>query len=151
MVAKCTHPRSQFWWDNLTQLWLAYLQKSTIDIYNHTLPLIPQVAPMRLTLHGQCCIHYENIFTSCRRCPQDIPRSPWSRCAVVASHTTNTQPVPHDRDCPQAILVLRGQVRDSHHPVWGNLSSYLAVGASLENSKLHKVNLLSKTQLLATC
>jgi hypothetical protein len=26
--------------------------------------LIPQVAPVRLMLHGQCCIRYENIFTS---------------------------------------------------------------------------------------
>jgi hypothetical protein len=41
--------------------------ENTIDIYNHISPPIPQVAPVRLTLHGQRCIHYENIFTSCRR------------------------------------------------------------------------------------
>jgi hypothetical protein len=30
----------------------------------HTSPLIPQVAPVRLTRHGQRYIHYENVFTS---------------------------------------------------------------------------------------
>jgi hypothetical protein len=32
----------------------------------HTSPLIPQVALIRLTLHGQHYIHYENILTSCK-------------------------------------------------------------------------------------
>jgi hypothetical protein len=45
-----------------------------------------------------------------RKRPQDISRSPRPRCAVVASRTTNTQPLPHDRDCPQANLILRGWV-----------------------------------------
>jgi hypothetical protein len=43
--------------------WLAYLQKSIIYIW-HTSPLIPQVTPAHLMLHGQCCICYENVFTS---------------------------------------------------------------------------------------
>jgi hypothetical protein len=38
--------------------------KNTIDIYSHTSSLIPQVAPTHLTLHGQRCIHHENIFIS---------------------------------------------------------------------------------------
>jgi hypothetical protein len=36
-----------------------------------------------------------------RKRPQDIPRSPRPRCAIVTSCTTDTQPLPHDRDCPQ--------------------------------------------------
>jgi hypothetical protein len=61
-----------------------------------------------------------------RKRPQDIPR-----CAGVTSHTMDTQPLLHDRDCPQANLVLRGRVRDSHHPMGGYLPSYLIIGASL--------------------
>jgi hypothetical protein len=64
--------------------------KSTTDIYNHTLPLIPYVAVVHLTLHGQRCIRYENIFMSCRRGVQDIPRFPCPRCTVMASRTINT-------------------------------------------------------------
>jgi hypothetical protein len=56
-----------------------------------------------------------------RKRPQDIPRSPRPTCAVVASRMADTQPLPHDGDCPQVSLVLRGWVRDSHHPVEGNL------------------------------
>jgi hypothetical protein len=33
-------------------------------IYPHTSSLILQVAPVRLTLYGQHCMHYENVFTS---------------------------------------------------------------------------------------
>jgi hypothetical protein len=66
--------------------------------------------------------------------------SPCLRCTVVDSHTTDTHPLLHDRDSPQASLVLRGQVQDSHHPAGENLPSYLFVGASLQNSKLQKVN-----------
>jgi hypothetical protein len=47
----------------LTQTWLVYLQKGTIDIW-HISILIPQVALVRLMLHGQRYIHYENVFTS---------------------------------------------------------------------------------------
>jgi hypothetical protein len=72
-----------------------------------------------------------------RKRPQDISRSPRPRCAVGASRTIGTQHLPHDRDCPQASLVLRGQVRDSHHP---REDTYLFIGASLQKSKLHKVN-----------
>jgi hypothetical protein len=74
-----------------------------------------------------------------RKRPQDIPRSPHPRCTVVTSHTIYTQPLPHDRNYPQASFVLRGWVRDSHHPVGGYLPSYLVVCASLQNSKLQKV------------
>jgi hypothetical protein len=42
---------------------------------------------------------------------------------------------------PQENLILRGRVQDSHHPVGGYLPSYLVVGASLQESKLQKVNL----------
>jgi hypothetical protein len=43
-----------------------------------------------------------------RKRPKDIPWPPRPRCTVVASRTTDTQLLPHDRDCPQANLVLRG-------------------------------------------
>jgi hypothetical protein len=79
--------------------------------------------------------------------PQDIPRSPCPRCAVVVSRTIDTQPLSYDRECPQVNLILRGRVRDSHHPAGGNLSSYLCIGASLQKSKLHKINTESKIQL----
>jgi hypothetical protein len=59
----------------------------------------------------------------------------------------DTQPLLHDRDYPQASLILRGRVRDSHHPVAGHLPSYLIVGASLQKNKLWKVNTESKSQL----
>jgi hypothetical protein len=58
----------------------------------HTSPLIPQVAPTRLTLRGLLCMSYENVFTSCRRHPQDIPKSPRPRCVVMVSRMTDTQP-----------------------------------------------------------
>jgi hypothetical protein len=63
----------------------------------------------------------------------------------MASHTTGMQPLPHDKDCPQANLVLRGWMQGSHHPVGGYF--YRAIGASLQNSKLHKVKVESKSLL----
>jgi hypothetical protein len=60
---------------------------------------------------------------------------------------TDMQSLPHDRNCPQASLILRERVQDSQHSVGGNLPSDLFVGASLQNSKLHKVDAESKTQL----
>jgi hypothetical protein len=45
-----------------------------------------------------------------RKRPQNIPRSPCPKCAVVASRTIDAQPPLHDRDCPQANLILRGRV-----------------------------------------
>jgi hypothetical protein len=45
-----------------------------------------------------------------RKRPQDIPRSLRPRCAVMASRTTDTHPLPHDRECPQASLILRGWI-----------------------------------------
>jgi hypothetical protein len=113
----------------------------------HTSPVTPQVASTRLTLCGQRCIRYENIFTCYRRRPHDTLMSSCSRCAVVASHMIDTRPLPHDRDCPQASLVLRGRVQYSHHLTGGNLASYLFIGTPLQNSKLHKVNVESKSQL----
>jgi hypothetical protein len=82
-----------------------------------------------------------------RKWPQDVPRSPCLRCAVVASRMTDMQPLPHNRNCPHANLVLRGQVWDSHHPTGWYLPSYLFVGVSIQNSKLHKVNAECKFQL----
>jgi hypothetical protein len=83
-----------------------------------------------------------------RKWPQDISRSPRLRCAVVTRHTMDTQPLPHDRDCSQANLILRGRVQDSHHLARGNLPSYLFIGTSLRKSKLLKVNAESKSQLV---
>jgi hypothetical protein len=71
-----------------------------------------------------------------RKRPQDILISPHPRCAVVTSHTTDTQPLPHDRDCPQARLILRGRVQDSHHLTGENLPSYLFVSVLLQKNKL---------------
>jgi hypothetical protein len=81
----------------------------------------------------------EHIYVLRKR-PQDIPRSPCPRCAVVTSRMTDTQPLPHDRGCPQANLVLRRRIRDSNHPAGGYLPSYLDVGASLQ-----KVNAIFPT------
>jgi hypothetical protein len=64
-----------------------------------------------------------------RQRPQDISRSSRPRCAVVASHTIDTQPLPHDMDCPQANLILMGRAWDSHHPMRGNLPSNIFVDA----------------------
>jgi hypothetical protein len=58
----------------------------------------------------------------------------------------DTQPLLYDRGCPQ-IRALRGRVWDSHHLARGYLPSYLVIGALLQNSKLHKVNIESKTHL----
>jgi hypothetical protein len=80
------------------------------------------------------CIHI------LRKRPQDIPRSPRSRCVVMASQSIDMHPLPHDRDCLQANLILRGRVQDSHHPVGGYLPSDLFVSTSLQKSKLQKVN-----------
>jgi hypothetical protein len=82
-----------------------------------------------------------------RKRPQDIPRSRHPRCAVVASRTIDTQLLPHDGDCPQVNLILRGWVWDSHHPAGGYIPSYVDIGVSLRNSKLHKINAKSKSQL----
>jgi hypothetical protein len=65
----------------------------------------------------------------------------------MASRMIDMQPLPYDSDCPQVSLILRRRVRDSHHPTGGNLPSYQVVGAPVQNSKLHKINAESKTQL----
>jgi hypothetical protein len=70
--------------------------------------------------------------------PQDIPSSSCTWCAVVTRRTMDTQPLSHDRDCPQANLVLRGRFQDLHHPAGGYLPSYLDVGVSLQKSKYKK-------------
>jgi hypothetical protein len=71
-----------------------------------------------------------------RKRPQDIPRSPRHRCAVMTSYTTDTQPLPYDRDCPQANRILMGWVCDSHHLTGGYLPSRRCI---VTESKLHKV------------
>jgi hypothetical protein len=68
-------------------------------------------------------------------------------CAVMTHRKMDTQPLPHDRDCPQVILILRGRVRDSDHLVDGYLPSYLVIDASLQKSKLPEVNVESKSRL----
>jgi hypothetical protein len=96
----------------------------------------------RIILHTlRECIHI------LRMRPQDIPRSPCPRCTVVASRTIDTQLLPHARACPKANLILRGWVRDSHHLTGGYLPSYLVVDASLQESKLQKVKVESKSLL----
>jgi hypothetical protein len=67
-----------------------------------------------------------------RKRSQDIPSFTRPRCAVVTSRTMDMQPLLHDRDCPQANLILRGRVQDSHHPMGGYLLSYIVVGALLQ-------------------
>jgi hypothetical protein len=79
------------------------------------------------TLHTlRECIHI------LRKRPQDIPRSPRPRCVVMTSRTIEMLPLSHDSECPQTNLVLRGRIRDSHHPTGRYLPSYLVVGASLQ-------------------
>jgi hypothetical protein len=68
-----------------------------------------------------------------QKSPQDIPipRSPHTigaRSSLIAQWTAALL---HDRDCPQANLILRGRDQDSHHPTGGYLPSYLVIGASL--------------------
>jgi hypothetical protein len=65
----------------------------------------------------------------------------------MTSHTMDTQPLSHDRDCPQVSLVLRWRVQDSHYPAGGYLPSYLDVCASLQKTKLHKINIENKSLL----
>jgi hypothetical protein len=69
------------------------------NIHINTSPLIPQVVPTRLTLHGQHCIRHKNIFTSYISDHKTFPGlySPWVR-GRDSSHN-GLQPLPHDRDC----------------------------------------------------
>jgi hypothetical protein len=132
--------------DTTYEMWLVYLQNSTIYIYTYIIIYPPSGAcafnAVRTTLH----ILRERIHVLRKR-PQDILMSSRPRCAVVISHTTDTQPLPHDRDCPQASIVLRERVQDSHHPVVGYLPSYLVVGALLLKYRLHKVKAENKSLL----
>jgi hypothetical protein len=59
--------------------------------------------------------------------PQDITRSPCPTCTFVTSRTTDMQPLPHNRDHPQANLILRGHVQDLHHPTRGYLPYHMCV------------------------
>jgi hypothetical protein len=68
----------------------------------------------------------------------------------VTSHTTDMQPLLYDRDCPQANLILRGRVQDSHHPTGGYLTSYLIIGASLQKVNAESKSLLA-CHLVAGC
>jgi hypothetical protein len=128
------------------QTWLVYLQKSTNRYMTYIITY--SLSGARAFNAAWIALHtlWERIH-ALRKRPQDIPRSPHSRCVVVASRTIDTQPLSHDRDCPQANLVLRGRVWDSHHSVGENLPSYLVIGALLQNSKLHKINAKSKSYL----
>jgi hypothetical protein len=106
------------------------------DKYNH---LFPSGALAFNTVWTALHTLRERIHVL-RKWPQDIPRSTCPSCTVVTSRMMYTQPLPHDRDCPQTNLVLRGWVWDLPHPVGGYLPSYLFIGVSLQNSKLQKVN-----------
>jgi hypothetical protein len=100
-------------WYYLHNSWLAYLQKLT-NIW-HSSPPIPQVALVCLTLYGQRCIRYENVFTSCGRGhktflgPHALGAWPWlSRMADITVH------IFRDRLSTCKPLLER-RVRDSHH------------------------------------
>jgi hypothetical protein len=69
------------------------------NIHIHISPLIPQVVPMCLTLHGQRCIRHKNVFTSCGSGHKTFLGlySPWVRGRD--SLHDGRQPLPHDRDC----------------------------------------------------
>jgi hypothetical protein len=119
--------------DMTYETWLVYLQKSTIiyDIHHHLSPNgVCAFNVSRTTLHTL----RERIHVLRKRL-QHIPRFTRLRCAIVASRTTDTQPLPHDRDCPQASLILKGQVRDLHHPAGG---TYLLTFSSVRRYK--KIN-----------
>jgi hypothetical protein len=121
-----------------------------VEEHNRYMTYIPIYPPIEARTFNttQIALHTlrERIHVLRKR-PQDIHRSPCPKCAVMASRTTDRQPVPHSRDCPQASLILRGRVWDSHHLTGGYLPSYRVIGASLQNSKLYKVKVESKTQL----
>jgi hypothetical protein len=121
-----------------------------IYIYTHTHTYITTYPPSGSHTFNAAWIALhtlqEYIHVLRKRLP-DIPRSPCPRCTVVTSRMTDMQPLPYDRDCPQANLVLRGRVWDSHHPVREYLPSYLFVSASLQKSKLQKINTESKSLL----
>jgi hypothetical protein len=94
----------------LTTTWVAYLQKITtyiIDTYITTyLPSgVHAFNVAWVALHT-----LDNVFTSRGMGPQNIPRSSHPRCAVMASHMTDTQSILPNMDCSQASLVLRGWV-----------------------------------------
>jgi hypothetical protein len=133
--------RTYSWWQshssplsvlsNLVYTIVVSIPTEERNIHIHTSPLIPQVAPTRLTLCGQRFIHHNNIFMPCGsgHCTFPSLYSPW-----VHGHDSShdgLEPLPHDRDCPQANLALRQRVWDSHHPVGGYLPSSLGVGKSL--------------------
>jgi hypothetical protein len=123
-------------------------EEHNIYIYMHTYFTTYPPSGVRVFNAARTVLHtLRECIHDVRKRPQDIFRSPRPRCAVVASRTADTQPLPYDRDCPQASLVLRGWVWDSHHPAEEYLPSYPVVGASLQNSKLHKINIESKTGL----
>jgi hypothetical protein len=70
------------------------------NIHIHTSPLIPQVAPTHLMLHGQCCIYHKNVFISCGSGHITFPGlySLWVR-GRDSSHD-GLQSLSHDRDSP---------------------------------------------------
>jgi hypothetical protein len=77
-------------------------EEHSIHIW-HTSPLIPQVTPTHLTLHGQRCIRHKDVFTSSKSGHKTFSDlySPWVRSRDL-SHD-GRQPLPHDRDCLKQI------------------------------------------------
>jgi hypothetical protein len=61
----------------------------------------------------------------------------------MTRRTMDTQPLPHDRECPQASLVLRERVQESHHSAGGYLHSYLGIGALLQEINAECKSLLA--------
>jgi hypothetical protein len=113
----------------------------------HTSPLIPQVAHTHLTLRGQRCIRHKDVFTSYGSGHKTALGLYLPQVRSRDSSHDELQPLPHDRDYPQANFTLRQRVWGSHHPARGYLPSYHIVGASLQKSKLHKVTKESKSLL----
>jgi hypothetical protein len=115
------------------------------NIYSHTSPLIFQVAPVCLTLYGQRCIRCENVFTPCGRGPQGIPMSSHPRC-VAKSKSQGRHSVHISRyglsSCkPRHEGTGPGFTSPGKRFSYVFIKTYsLLIGASLQNSKLPKVN-----------
>jgi hypothetical protein len=110
----------------------------------HTSPLIPQVAPTHLTLQGQRCIRHKDVFTSSGSGHKTFQGlySPWVRGHY--SLYDRRQPLPHDRDCLKQTSPWGNGARIH---ITRHEDTYLRVGASLQKSKLQKVNTESKSLL----
>jgi hypothetical protein len=110
------------------------------------------VAPVCLTLYEQRCIRCENVFTPCGRGPQGIPMSPHPRC--VAKSKSQGRHSVHISWYGLFSCKPRHEGTGPGFTSPGKRFSYvfvktysLLIGASLQNSKLPKVNRESKSSL----